>query len=111
MCIDCHGRGRGFESRSPRHCFQALVRHPENQSGFVLVQKQFHHYWTNFDLLPDNKPVGKNRLTSLSCAGLLSAVAADICWSHVVAVAQVVANRETHRWVNSEFLSGDFFLA
>jgi hypothetical protein len=22
VCLDCHGRGRGFESRRPRHSFQ-----------------------------------------------------------------------------------------
>jgi hypothetical protein len=24
-CRNCHGRGRGFESRRPRHSFQALA--------------------------------------------------------------------------------------
>src|SRR5215831_11081910 len=25
VCLDCHGRGRGFESRRPRHSFQSFA--------------------------------------------------------------------------------------
>jgi hypothetical protein len=31
----CHGRGRGFESRRPRHSFQALATLTSSKSGDV----------------------------------------------------------------------------
>ena len=34
----CHGRGRGFESRRPRHSFQALARNWQFASWSNLVQ-------------------------------------------------------------------------
>jgi hypothetical protein len=36
--LPCHGRGRGFESRRPRHSFEWFTKDPENQSGSVWVQ-------------------------------------------------------------------------
>jgi hypothetical protein len=34
----CHGRGREFESRRPRHSFEWITKNPEKQSGSVWVQ-------------------------------------------------------------------------
>ena len=31
--LPCHGRGRGFESRRPRHSFEWFTKDPENRSG------------------------------------------------------------------------------
>ena len=36
--LPCHGRGRGFESRRPRHSFEWFTKDPENRSGSVWVQ-------------------------------------------------------------------------
>src|SRR6266700_8362006 len=36
--LPCHGRGRGFESRRPRHSFQALARNWQFASWSNLVQ-------------------------------------------------------------------------
>src|ERR1700685_151493 len=36
--LPCHGRGRGFESRRPRHSFEWFTKNPENRSGSVWVQ-------------------------------------------------------------------------
>jgi hypothetical protein len=33
--LPCHGRGRGFESRRPRHSFQALATLTSNQLGDI----------------------------------------------------------------------------
>jgi hypothetical protein len=33
--LPCHGRGRGFESRRPRHSFQALATLQSSKSGDV----------------------------------------------------------------------------
>src|SRR5713226_532577 len=39
--LPCHGRGRGFESRRPRHSFEWFTKDPEDRSGSVWVQKVF----------------------------------------------------------------------
>jgi len=36
--LPCHGRGRGFESRRPRHSFQAVARNWQFRSWSNLVQ-------------------------------------------------------------------------
>jgi hypothetical protein len=36
--LPCHGRGRGFESRRPRHSLEWFTENPEKQSGSVWVQ-------------------------------------------------------------------------
>jgi hypothetical protein len=33
--LPCHGRGRGFESRRPRHFFQALAALVNSRSGDI----------------------------------------------------------------------------
>ena len=36
--LPCHGRGREFESRRPRHSFEWFTKNPDKQSGSVWVQ-------------------------------------------------------------------------
>ena len=54
--VYCHGRGREFESRRPRHFFQALRRNRQKLSGSTLVQikkdapeklSAFRAFWSN----------------------------------------------------------------
>jgi hypothetical protein len=95
--LPCHGRGREFESRRPRHFFLSLTSWPRKKPGSVWVQ--YHvgvrrpaahsietvlrlnghssmDYCTSVDLLTGNKPPGRMASTSLPCARrLLSAVA------------------------------------
>jgi hypothetical protein len=36
--LPCHGRGRGFESRRPRHSFEWFTQTDQKQSGSFWVQ-------------------------------------------------------------------------
>jgi hypothetical protein len=38
VCLDCHGRGREFESRRPRHSFQSLAKNRHLALGSKRVQ-------------------------------------------------------------------------
>ncbi len=38
--LPCHGRGREFESRRPRHFFQSLTRNWQKLSWSIMVQFQ-----------------------------------------------------------------------
>jgi hypothetical protein len=55
--LPCHGRGREFESRRPRHFFQALTRNWQKRSWSILFQIEkngpekrlaFRTSWSNF---------------------------------------------------------------
>ena len=60
----------------PAIFFKHLQEINKTNLGPFGSNKQFPPYWTSFDLLAKNKPVGKIAPTSLSCAiRLLSAVA------------------------------------
>ena len=55
MTLDCHGRGRDFESRRPRHIFQSLTSPAPNGSGDMRGRKA-----ANATSLP--RPRSKRRL-------------------------------------------------
>ena len=69
-------RPRGSSPVVPAIFFKHLQEINKTNLGPFGSNKQFPPYWTSFDLLAKNKPVGKIAPTSLSCAiRLLSAVA------------------------------------
>src|ERR1700730_11718300 len=90
----CHGRGRGFESRRPRHSFEWFTKNLQKQAGSVLgpisipvpanysslpnnrKERALRGYWIRFDLLPDSTPPGRMASTSFPCAKRLLFVVA-----------------------------------
>jgi hypothetical protein len=107
----CHGRGREFDSRRPRHIFKHLqqtqkiiwvrsgpISVPSTPSAAHSLALSNTNYWTSVDLLADSKPPG-NRIYQFS---LRQAFALRRCLKILVrhmeiAVTQVVADRTCTR--------------
>src|SRR5215472_17509737 len=60
--LPCHGRGREFESRRPRHILQALTNMASIRSGDIKVQLRPYGW-------PDPTPTLKTRFTISITAG------------------------------------------
>ena len=58
--LPCHGRGRGFESRRPRHSFEWFTENPKNNLGPSGSKKFFEPLLISI-LLPSKQPEERHR--------------------------------------------------
>src|SRR5215469_15685572 len=98
--LPCHGRGRGFESRRPRHSFEWLTDLPPSRSGDIRGRLQqtatslpanslpTYLHWISFGA--GNKPVGRIASTNLSCARRL---AFDLSCKYLLVICRLLCRR------------------